>query len=79
MNIKVNIFGYMKKYSNFKKSKDNYVEISKNTTIKEFLENENLPIKEIFVLVNDKNKNKNLDYILKNNDELIIYPANIGG
>jgi len=79
MKVKVNIYGNLRKTSRFKNKKDNIVTISSALTIKEFLEQENIPVNKAFVLINDKNKNKEFDYKIKENDEVTIYPVNIGG
>jgi len=79
MKVKVNIYGNLRKTSRFNNKKDNIVTISSALTIKEFLEQENIPVNKAFVLINDKNKNKEFDYKIKENDEVTIYPVNIGG
>lgn len=78
MQINVNLYGGLEKYSKEGKRKKNLIEVSEGSSVRDIIKLSGIPEEEVkIIMVNGVHAT--FDYELSNNDEVSLFPLLYGG
>jgi len=79
MEITLKLYGFLKKHiNNYEQNNDQNLKVNSFKSIKQILEQNNIPIKEVGFILKG-NKTVNIDYQVQKGDVIKVFPPIAGG